>query len=252
MPWLRPSTNVAADSNHPGAYYCTCHASAGGSVSAGETPMLVRGDDDHSRLWDELLAELVRRQPLLVAINVVAALLFASGIASAVPAPTLALWLSCLGLSQVARLACWWHWCWRATRQPPRNAAGWLIATSAAAGFSWGLIGPLFAGLDSVAQQMLVPFFLGRQNWLAEELLEPVEIGYGVTAKLRAQHTGMPTALEAGAHFTPAPPIGSGQIAGVLAAQPGGETGGEPHRTAQHDGRAVGLAAGRPPLVTAV
>jgi diguanylate cyclase (GGDEF)-like protein len=122
--------------------------------------MLVRGDDDHSRLWDELLAELVRRQPLLVAINVVAALLFASGIASAVPAPTLALWLSCLGLSQVARLACWWHWCWRATRQPPRNAAGWLIATSAAAGFSWGLIGPLFAGLDSVAQQMLVPFFL--------------------------------------------------------------------------------------------
>jgi len=93
---------------------------------------------------------------------------------------------------------------------------------------------------------------LERQSWLAEELLEPVEIGYRVTAELGAQHTGMPTAFEAGAHFTPAPPIGSGQIAGVLAAQPGGETGGEPHRTAQHGGRAVGLAAGRPPLVTAV
>ena len=62
----------------------------------------------------------------------------------------------------------------------------------------------------------------------------------------------MATALEAGAHLTPARPIGTGQIARVLAAQPGDETGGEPHRATQHRRRRVALAAGRPPLVTAV
>ena len=94
--------------------------------------------------------------------------------------------------------------------------------------------------------------FLGRQSWLAEELFEPAEVGGGIAAELRPQHPGVPTALEARAHLAPALAIDTGQIAGVPAAQPGDETGGEPHRTAQHGGRAVGLAAGRPPLVTAV
>ena len=62
----------------------------------------------------------------------------------------------------------------------------------------------------------------------------------------------MATALKAGAHLAPALPIGAGEIAGVLAAQPGGKTGEEPHRTTQHRRRRVALAAGRPPLVTAV
>ena len=93
---------------------------------------------------------------------------------------------------------------------------------------------------------------LGRQSWLAEELFEPAEVGSGIAAELRPQHPGVPTALEAGAHLAPARPIDTGQIAGVPAAQPGDETGDEPHRAAQHGRRAVGLAAGRPPLVTAV
>src|SRR5689334_20210780 len=93
---------------------------------------------------------------------------------------------------------------------------------------------------------------LGRQSWLAEELFEPAEVGGGIAAEPRPQHAGVPTALEARAHLAPALAIDTGQIAGVPAAQPGDETGGEPHRTAQHGGRAVGLAAGRPPLVTAV
>ena len=95
-------------------------------------------------------------------------------------------------------------------------------------------------------------FFLGRQSWLAEELFEPAEVGGGIAAEPRPQHPGVPPALEARAHLAPALAIDTGQIAGVPAAQPGDETGGEPHRTAQHGGRAVGLAAGRPPLVAAV
>jgi DDE_Tnp_1-associated len=93
---------------------------------------------------------------------------------------------------------------------------------------------------------------LGRQSWLAKELFEPAEVGSGIAAEPRPQHAGVPTALEAGAHLAPARPIGAGQIAGVPAAQPGGQTGEQPHRAAQHGRRAVGLAAGRPPLVTAV
>ncbi len=77
-------------------------------------------------------------------------------------------------------------------------------------------------------------FFLGRQSWLAEELFEPAEVGGGIAAEPRPQHPGVPTALEAGAHLAPARPIDTGQIAGVPAAQPGGQTGGEPHRAAQH------------------
>src|SRR5206468_7454973 len=95
-------------------------------------------------------------------------------------------------------------------------------------------------------------FLLGRQSWLAEELFEPAEVGGGIAAEPRPQHAGVPTALEAGAHLAPARPIGAGQIAGVPAAQPGGQTGEEPHRAAQHRRRAVGLAAARPPLVAAV
>src|SRR3954462_12105926 len=93
---------------------------------------------------------------------------------------------------------------------------------------------------------------LSRQSWLAEELFEPAEVGSGIAAEPRPQHAGVPTALEAGAHLAPARPIGAGQIAGVPAAQPGGQDGEEPHRAAQHRRRAVGLAAGRPPLVAAV
>src|SRR3954453_7519984 len=95
-------------------------------------------------------------------------------------------------------------------------------------------------------------FFLSWQSWLAEELFEPAEVGWGIAGEPRPQHAGVPTALEAGAHLTPARPLGAGQIAGVPAAQPGGQTGEEPHRAAQHRRRAVGLAAGRPPLVAAV
>src|SRR3954466_9797610 len=95
-------------------------------------------------------------------------------------------------------------------------------------------------------------FFLAWQSWLAEELLEAAEIGCRITPELRPQHASMATALKAGAPLAPPLPIGAGQIAGVLAAQPGGKTGEEPHRATQHGRRAVGLAAGRPPLVTTV
>jgi PAS domain S-box-containing protein len=122
--------------------------------------MPARGDDDHGLLQDKLLAELVWRQPLLAAINIATALLFAAGLLGAAPTSTLAVWLGYMALSQAARLVCWRYWRRAGVRRPPRKAAAWLVATSGMAGIGWGLIGLLFAGLGSAVQQLLVPFFL--------------------------------------------------------------------------------------------
>lgn len=119
--------------------------------------MLPRGDRNRNPLRDELLAELVPRQPLLAIINVATAFLFASGVANAAPTPVLAAWLGYLVLSQAVRLLCWRR---HALGEPPGDAAVWLMAGSGAAGIGWGVIGPLFDSIGSPAQQMLVPFFL--------------------------------------------------------------------------------------------
>lgn len=115
--------------------------------------MLARGERNRNPLRDELLAELVPRQPLLAVINVATALLFASGVASAAPTPVLATWLGYMLLSQAVRML------WR-RRGPPTYPTVWLIAASGAAGIGWGMIGPLFDSIGSPAQRMLVPFFL--------------------------------------------------------------------------------------------
>ena len=119
--------------------------------------MLARNNHARNPLRDELLAELLPRQPLLALINVVTAFLFASGIADAAPTPVLASWLGYMVLSQAIRLLCWRR---HAEGRSPGDAAVWLIASSGAAGIGWGMVGPLFDGIGTPAQQMLVPFFL--------------------------------------------------------------------------------------------
>src|SRR6478735_11386661 len=90
-------------------------------------------------------------------------------------------------------------------------------------------------------------------TWMAARLGREVRPQRGWDYLRKLGHSAqVPRPLEAGAHLAPARPIGAGQIAGVPAAQPGGQTGEQPHRAAQHRRRAVGLAAGRPPLVAAV
>ena len=112
---------------------------------------------DRCRVRNELLAEIVPRQPLLAVIHAVTGFLFASALAGAAPPLTLALWLSYMGLSQAVRLFLWYrHVVGRLSIDP----AVWLVATSGAAGIGWGMVGLLFVGLGSPSQQILVPFFL--------------------------------------------------------------------------------------------
>jgi diguanylate cyclase (GGDEF)-like protein len=112
---------------------------------------------DRGRVRDELLAEIVSRQPFLAILHAVTAFLFASALTDAAPAFLLALWLGYMGLAQAVRLFLWYrHVLGRLSISP----AVWLVATSGAAGIGWGSIGVLFADLGSPAQQMLIPFFL--------------------------------------------------------------------------------------------
>ncbi|MBV8524041.1 MAG: PAS domain S-box protein, partial [Acetobacteraceae bacterium] len=117
--------------------------------------MWARRDRERAFLG-EPATELAHRQPLLVAINLVAACLFASGLLKAAPSLVLA-WLGYMGASQAVRLLCWRLY---VTGRVSRDNSVWLITCSALAGAGWGLIGVLFVGLGSPAQQMLVPFFL--------------------------------------------------------------------------------------------
>ncbi len=119
--------------------------------------MWTEGDGNRGPLRDALLGDLVRRQPVLAAINIVTALLFTSGFVNSARTPVPAAWFGYMALSQAARLLCW-----RYLRDRPaaREAGVWLVGTSALVGVGWGAIGILFDSVGSAAQQMLVPFFL--------------------------------------------------------------------------------------------
>jgi len=112
---------------------------------------------DRGRVREELLAEIVSRQPLLAILHAVTAFLFASALTDAAPPLLLALWLGYMGLAQAVRLFLWYRYVRDRLFVDP---GVWLVATSGAAGIAWGLIGVLFADLGSPAQQMLIPFFL--------------------------------------------------------------------------------------------
>jgi hypothetical protein len=113
--------------------------------------------DDRARIRDELLAEIVPRQPLLSVIHVIMAFLFVSGLANAAPPPMLMAWVAYMAVSQAIRLGLWYR---HAAGRLSLNLTVWLVATSGAAGIGWGMIGALFADAGTPAQRMLVPFFL--------------------------------------------------------------------------------------------
>ena len=103
----------------------------------------------------------MRRQPVLAATNLTAALLLALGLHDAVPGEVLAGWLAYMALAQAVRLI-WWGRArrrWRRNPAPPSVAAD-LVTISALAGLGWGFAGLVFAGQGSIAEWLLVPFFL--------------------------------------------------------------------------------------------
>jgi PAS domain-containing protein len=106
----------------------------------------------------ELLADATRRQPLLAAINMGAALLLASGLAGVAPTSALAGWLGCVALAQAARLEVWRRWRRAGADRPGPGPL--LTLASGLAGAAWGLAGPLLGGSGDPAQQLLVPFAL--------------------------------------------------------------------------------------------
>ena len=115
----------------------------------------------HASSREGLLLELIRRQPVLAATNLVIAALFVAGFAGTASAPILAAWGGYMVLAQLVRIVLWWRWRNPTTKaQPAPSAALGLVATSAGSGIGWGLIGLLFSDLGDSALHLLVPFFL--------------------------------------------------------------------------------------------
>src|SRR3954470_7243629 len=93
---------------------------------------------------------------------------------------------------------------------------------------------------------------ISRQSWLAELVLDRAQEGLRVATEAAAQDAGSTPLLEAVADLAPPAPIGRGEVARLVTAEPGERRRDEPHRAAQHRRRRARLAARPPPLVTAV
>src|SRR3954451_13937939 len=87
-------------------------------------------------------------------------------------------------------------------------------------------------------------FFLSRQSWLAELVLDRAQEGLRVATEAAAQDAGSTPLLEAVADLAPPAPIGRGEVARLATAEPGERRRDEPHRAAQHQAGRGRLAAG--------
>jgi diguanylate cyclase (GGDEF)-like protein len=113
----------------------------------------------------DLIADLLRRQPLLAAVNLAVGALAAGALAGVVDGAALAAWAGYMALAQLARLAL--HLRYRdrplALDLVPR-LAGWLVVCSALSGVGWGAFGFCFDGGDDRTAQVLVPFVLAGMS----------------------------------------------------------------------------------------
>ena len=115
----------------------------------------------HASAREGLLLDLIHRQPVLAATNLVIAALFVAGFVGTASASMLAAWCGYMVLAQLVRLVLWWRWRRPGAKaQPAPSAALGLVASSAGSGIGWGLIGILFSDLGDSALHLLVPFFL--------------------------------------------------------------------------------------------
>jgi diguanylate cyclase (GGDEF)-like protein len=104
-----------------------------------------------------LLDDLVARQPLLAAINLVLAGIVGVAFWPVIGGAVIGLWLAAMAAAQIARLAIW-----RQLRDRPAalRRGAWLTLASALAGLAWGLGGLLLFQAESPAHQVFLPFVL--------------------------------------------------------------------------------------------
>jgi diguanylate cyclase (GGDEF)-like protein len=112
-----------------------------------------------------LLSDLLDRQPLLVAINLMVALVAGPILALAAPPALVAAWLAAMLLVQGGRVALWLvaRRGWPTSAGHPRLGP-WLTLTSAVAGLSWGAAGALFGSSGSPVAMIFVPFLLSGMS----------------------------------------------------------------------------------------
>ena len=97
-------------------------------------------------LEHRLLLDLEQKQPLLIAFNLLLACLLAALLQHVVAEFRLLSWLGLMIVTQVVRLAVWWHLRRAAPALSSRKVGRWLTFASLLSGIGWGLAGILLVG----------------------------------------------------------------------------------------------------------
>jgi two-component system, sensor histidine kinase len=110
---------------------------------------------------DRLLLDLVRKQPLLIAFNLLLACLLVAALQDVVAKFTLLGWISVMIVTQGVRFELWWHLRRAVTALSSRSIGRRLTLASLLSGIGWGLAGLLLVVPDATLQMMVTAFVIG-------------------------------------------------------------------------------------------
>ncbi|HSA80830.1 MAG TPA: EAL domain-containing protein [Geminicoccaceae bacterium] len=127
---------------------------------------------------DRLLLDLMQKQPLLIALNLLLACLLVAALEDVVATPRLLGWLGIMFATQVVRFGVWWHLRLAATTLSPRGIGRRLTWASLLSGIGWGLAGLLLVIPGAPLQMMVTSFFIGGVTASAIMVLPSHPIAY--------------------------------------------------------------------------
>jgi hypothetical protein len=147
--------------------------SAGASCST--TPELTR---QQCAARDRLLLDLVHKQPLLIAFNLLLACLLVVALQDVVATFRLLGWLGVMVVTQVMRFGVWWHLRRAATTLSSRSIGRRLTFASLLAGIGWGLAGLLLVVPGPTLQIVVASCVIGGVTACAITVLPSHPVAY--------------------------------------------------------------------------
>jgi diguanylate cyclase (GGDEF)-like protein/PAS domain S-box-containing protein len=125
-----------------------------------------------------LLLDLVHKQPLLVAFNLLLACLLLALLHDLVAGVRLLGWLGVITATQVVHLGVWWHLRRAATTLSFRTVGRWLTFASLLSGIGWGLAAPLLVGPGATLPITVASVVIGNVTAGAITVLPSHPIAY--------------------------------------------------------------------------
>jgi diguanylate cyclase (GGDEF)-like protein/PAS domain S-box-containing protein len=125
-----------------------------------------------------LLLDLVDKQPLLIALNLLLACPLVILLQEVVAKPRLVGWLGVMVAAEVVRFAVWRHLRAATTALSLRAMSRWLTFASLLSGIGWGLAGFVLVGSDAALLDRVAPFAIGGATAGAITVLPSHPVAY--------------------------------------------------------------------------